>query len=82
MNFDTCPRCGAKGYEHLRDYSHCVDCFYFHDRSVSLTHIISNTVGLIKDPKSVSVIPIKDLKKKSYSNQEKNSNQEQIYENF
>ncbi|NQZ19327.1 MAG: hypothetical protein HRT44_08740 [Bdellovibrionales bacterium] len=27
--FDTCPRCGGRGLEKLRTYSHCVECNYF-----------------------------------------------------
>ncbi|HAZ13178.1 MAG: hypothetical protein A2X86_15955 [Bdellovibrionales bacterium GWA2_49_15] len=33
--FDTCPRCGDCGYEHLITYSHCVNCLFVHDRYAS-----------------------------------------------
>ncbi|MBL7665296.1 MAG: hypothetical protein JNM93_09190 [Bacteriovoracaceae bacterium] len=31
--FDFCPRCGHAGLEHLRSYSHCVNCLFVNDRS-------------------------------------------------
>ena len=29
--FCKCPRCGSSALEHLKTYSHCVECLYFQD---------------------------------------------------
>ena len=31
--FQTCPRCGEGGLEHLETHSHCVNCNYFHHKA-------------------------------------------------
>jgi hypothetical protein len=30
--FSHCPRCENRTLEHLKTYSHCIDCFYYEDR--------------------------------------------------
>lgn len=38
--FHSCPRCGERGYEKLRTYSHCVNCLFVHDHSFWATRSI------------------------------------------
>jgi hypothetical protein len=30
-HFSHCPRCENRTLEHLKTYSHCIDCFYYVD---------------------------------------------------
>lgn len=38
ISFVFCPRCGERGLEHLKTYSHCVSCLHIVD------HILTEVI--------------------------------------
>jgi|GEM_PF-5529058 len=46
--FSYCPRCNHRSFEHLRTYSHCVNCFHIHDKLVTSSAIPDWAMGEYK----------------------------------
>ena len=60
----TCPRCGTKAFEKLRDHAHCVECLYAEDNYFDLETSYNQAVRIERELESAKVIELPQKSKK------------------
>lgn len=58
-----CPRCGAKAFEKLKTYAHCLECLFVEDTYFDFETAYHHAVRVEKEVAKVIALPIKKQNK-------------------
>ena len=63
--FSSCPRCGERSFESLRDYAHCIECLHVEDKHFDMETAYHAALRVERELDSAKVIRLPKSKKET-----------------